>query len=209
MGTLLLSLLPSAQAETFTEGFESFTAGDTDPETADFTFSSNGASTFVSTAQAHTGTKSLKYEGLSATNGASLTTNTHICSPGSSQVWVYMDAYPDSTDSVQIIWAANALTDTPTAHYFFVSIFSTGVTSATIGSNTGSDSEVIPGLFPLSTWVDFNYVVNCSTTAGSVFSAAMDAAASVDATGSITADSLAVFTVRETAPDGGAFFLRR
>lgn len=201
MGTLLLSLTPTASAATITEGFEEFTAGDTDPENSDFTFTAVGASSFVSTSQAHAGTKSLKYEGSTTTNHATLTTTADLCQADAA-TWIYMAAYPDASDAVQIGWRETINGASPTASTLYVSIDSTGGIIATVASSTNLASLTLPGTFPLATWVDFNFSIDCTTATGSVFSAIIDNGITVDATGS-TGATIGNFFVRENGADGG------
>lgn len=202
MGTLLLSLTPTVSAALYEEGFEQFSAGEQDPESVNFTFTQDGANSFVSTAQAHQGNKSLKYEGVSSTNHATMTTANGICQ-GSGDVWVYMAAYPDATDAFQLFWDNGNTGATPAAGYLLVSINDAGAISVVIEGDSGgvTDTDTIPAVFPLATWVDFQFSAVCATSQGFVFSSVLDAGISVDAPGSIT--ELTTFTIRETDPDGG------
>lgn len=204
-GTLLLGLLivPPATAETFAVGFEEFTAGDTDPEANGYTFAATTASTFVSTGQAHAGTKSLKYEGTNPNNGASFTTTSDICQPGSASVWVYMAAYPDAADIVYLAWDDNFLLAPGSQNNLELGITSAGTMALQVSSGTADSAALtVPGTFPLATWVDLNFAADCATGTGSIFSATMDTGLSVDATGAMSS-SLDVFSILEVGADAG------
>lgn len=211
MGTLLLSLTPSAAAQTsyeFSEGFESFTVGDTTPTSPDYTYSSQFASAFVSTAQAHTGTKSFKHD---ATGSGALSTFAIADQCGVEDdyeltFWVYLTAIPTSGDFFRFWLSADA--GQPNSNAVVITIDALADVTLKVENSVNTDlSQTIATPMPATTWVDFRFGTGCTGATGGFFSGVLNDGTGVDVTGSIT--ELDNFNIQDsdTATDPAHFYV--
>lgn len=200
MGTLLLSLVPSAQAVVLTEGFETcngLTSPDSGPcATADYSYSTSSSNAFVSTTQAHTGSKSYFYAGNAATNSGTFDfTGFNLCESGSALTfWVYMDTPPATgdTNTFEVYLDGNSELQLSISDALATSFFTT--------EGSAGPTQIGPDMI-LDSWVDFTFSAECSTATGSVGSLALNFLLTSDAPG--TLPNLIHFDVEEPgAPSG-------
>lgn len=167
-------LVPTVQAATLTEGYESFSAGSQPGTTADYTFSTSGSiNALVTTAQAHAGTKSLKVQSL-ATGGPQVA-NTYTAAFGCGAT----SGSTPSAGSTFTFWTRiEALPDTGSSHVYEVqgnngawsavrlNVLNTGFIN--IQGPVSSTSITTPYSMPVNTWVDFQMTAVCVASGSSV-----------------------------------------
>lgn len=209
LGVLLVVFVPSVAAVQRTEGFEDITPG-ISPETNElYTYTSANADSRSSSAQAHTGNHSLRYQASATGNHASfgITEQCGLSNELEFTFWTQISALPASGDTIKYHIAGAPGTGDP-ANRIGIQIDSLGdiTVRAENSASVVSSSATFETPMPVGSWVDFHFDSDCTEASGGVFSATFDEGVAVDvASGSIA--ELDTFAIQEgTTTGGGAFF---